>query len=259
MALGSSRGWWRTAALALVAYAVFLVATAPASVLAWVLATATKGTVVLERPYGGLWRGDAAALVIVDRSGSAHRYEQLRWDWLGARLLAGEIALRLQLEDPKLHGSGSVALRADGVRVSDADFRLRASSLAAYRPLLSPAGLSGEFSLQTEGFTRTKDRLAGTALIAWRNAGTTGSGVNPLGDYRALVTGAGERAEFRVETVSGALRVDGHGVWTNQEGLSFQGTARSEPINQADLTDLLKLLGQDRGGGIHEIKLSGLR
>jgi hypothetical protein len=74
---------------------------------------------------GGLWNGQAT-LVIAEDSGIAHRFERLRWDWLGARVMAGELALRIEIEDPKLHGGARVALCVEGLRASGAAFQLAA-------------------------------------------------------------------------------------------------------------------------------------
>jgi general secretion pathway protein N len=246
-------------AVALILYAVCLVGTAPASVLAWALAAATANEVVLASPEGSAWRGRAEALVINVQSSGARRYERLRWGWLGAPLLSGEFAVWLQLDDPKLRGRCSVALRPSRVRVTEVEFTLPASSLASYWPTLSPAGLSGEVTLQASEFAISKGRYAGAATIEWRNAASALAGVHPLGNYRALVTGRGEHAEFRVETRHGVLRVEGQGRGSRREGLSFQGTARPDPHTQGDLTELLKLLRADRGDGTHLLRFSSTR
>ena len=250
------RGWWRVATLALVLYVGFLVASAPASLLSWALSLATNGVLVLERPQGGAWQGNADALAVTDRSRRVHRYERLRWDFLGSRLFRGEIAARVQIEDPNLRGAGKVALTLHRVRLSEAAFESPAASLIGYFPALALGKLSGTLSLNTAEFVLGRDDVAGEATIAWRNAGSALTNVSPLGEYVARVTGAAKRAEIRVDTIEGVLRIEGRGKWSLKEGLLFDGTARAAPQHQADLAELLKLLGPDRGGAVHQIKIT---
>ena len=243
----------RVAILALVLYVSFLIAAAPASVLGWALAYSTDGAVKLERAEGSVWSGRAAAL-LVERPGRLLRYEGLAWEWDAASLAANEFAMQLRVEDPHLRGIGRVAPRFDGVHVSNALFKLPASSLAAYLPVLGARRLSGEVTFQSTGFTFSKDRFVGVATVEWRDAATTLSSVRPLGDYRALVAGTGARTDFELQTVRGALRVEGHGTWSAREPpVAFRGTARAGKEHSVELAELLNLLGPDRGGGTHRI------
>ena len=246
----------RAAALALLLYFASLVLSAPASFLAWALAAATNGVATLEGTQGSVWRGQATSLVILDRLGGTHRYKKLNWEWLGVPLVAGEPALRIEVDDPKLRGAGRITPRMNGLRIGHATMRLPASSLAAYWPALSRAALSGQISVQTEGFILARELLAGTARIAWRDVGSAWSDAKPLGEYRAQVSGVGASAAFQVETVSGPLRVEGRGAWSGSQGLSFEGTARGLPSDTAGLTELLRLLGPDLGGGTYRIRFT---
>ena len=244
----------RVVILTVVLSVSFLVAAAPASVLGWALAVATNGIATLEGAQGGFWRGHAQALVINDWSGAPHYYERFRWDWHGARLVAGELMFRLQLDSPRLHGSGSAALRWDGVSITDAAFRLPASLIAAYRPEVSPAGLSGELAIQSDGLTFDKSGFGGVARIAWFHAASVMSSVRPLGEYRALVTGMGSHVEFRIRTASGALQVEGRGAWSTKEGLIFDGTARAAS-DQRELAELLQHFESNSAGGVHRLRI----
>ena len=243
----------RAAAFAFVLYAALLVVSAPASLLAWALTAGTKGVAILENARGGLWRGEANALVIVDPSGKPHRYERVRWEWLGSRLVSGELALRFQVTDIHLRAAGRLALGPDGPQLGHVALRMPASSLSPYIPRLSLAVLSGEIVIQAEEFVIGKDQLHGVATVQWRNAATALGGASPFGDYQAFIAGTGPRAEFRVTTLSGALHLEGRGAWSPAEALSFKGTAKATAERRAELTGLLNLLGPDRGTGVHEV------
>jgi len=245
----------RVAILTLVLYVSFLIATAPASVLAWALAHSTHGAVGLDGAEGSFWSGRAAALV-VKRPGSALRYERFAWRWDIAPLVAGEFAMQLRLDDPYVRGVGRVAPQFDGVHVSNALLKLPASSLAVYLPVLGPGMLSGEVTLQSTGFTFSKDRYVGVAVVEWRDAATTLSSVRPLGDYRAIVTGTGARVDLQLDTVRGVLRAEGRGTWSNREpSLVFRGTAREGETSKPELASLLAQLGPDLGRGVHRLTL----
>ena len=246
----------RAAALAFVLYTAFLVGCAPASVLAWALTSATKGVATLEDARGGLWQGEADALVIVDPSGKPRRYERVRWEWLGSRLISGELALRFQVADIHLRGAGRLALGPDGPQLGHVALRMPASSLSAYIPKLSLAAPSGEIVIQGEEFVIGKDKLRGVATVQWRNAASALSGASPFGEYQALIAGAGSRAEFRVTTLSGALRLEGRGAWSPAEALYFKGTAQATAERRVELTGLLDLLGPDHGSGVHQVDFS---
>lgn len=248
---------WSTVAVALLLYGVFLVAYAPASVLAWGLTHWTKGVITLDGAQGSVWRGHAAALVIADPAGRAYRFEGLRWEWIHELSSAGEPAFRVHVDGRTLQGAGRIAFRARGLRVGDAAFRVPASALATYLPQLSYAGLSGELSLATDEFTFGDNDFGGTVSLQWRNAASTLTTVWPLGEYRAIVLGTGAGAEFRIETVGGSLRVEARGAWSPKRGVSLEGMAWAVEDRRAELSRVLSMVGPERGNGIHRLGFGG--
>lgn len=262
VAMPSTLSFWRspaTVVVALILYGAILIATAPASVLAQALAAATSGMIALEGPQRSVWRGSAQGLIVNIPLGGTQRYERLEWEWLAAPLLKGQLAARLRLDGPKLRGSGSLALCRDGIRLSDAEWRIPASSFATHISALHHSALYGEVILRTRGFTVGKEHYAGAATIDWNNAGSALTRLRPLGNYRALVTGSGPHAEFEFETSRGSLQAAGRGSWSRDQGLRLQGTARAESGSESKLAGVLSLLGPDRGDGTHELRLSRVR
>jgi len=257
-ALGAplTRIGWRTALLASLLYVAFLIISAPAAALVWAITAATGRVVSLERAQGRIWNGQGT-LVVADQSRVFHRVTQLRWDWLPARMMAGELALRIEVEDPRLHGGARVAYSREGAHASDGAFHIETSVLAEYVPQLIPAGLTGDLSIRTEEFALRNDGYSGVATIEMRNVASVHSSVHPLGEYRALVVGAGEQVEFRVDTLNGALLVEGRGTWSRGSGLNFAGSARAASTHKTALTPLLRFFGPDLGGE-HPIRVSGL-
>lgn len=246
--------YWLILALSL--YTGFLVARAPASVLAWMLARVTSHAVTLESPSGSFWRGQASSLTFVDRSGGTYSFERPSWNWIGLGAIAGPIGFRIEVTDPKLRGSARIALRTDGVRVSDAVFHLSTSALEAFRREISLAGLTGDLTLRSDALALTRDAgCRGTIIVEWRGVESAFSDVRPLGDYRAMMTLIGARAEAKIETLRGALRLEGNAAWTPEQGLTFRGSVRSEANQDKRLNGLLAQLGPSKGNGIHEVTL----
>ena len=247
------RWGWIVASAAL--YVAFLVASAPASVLAWALAAMTNGVVTVAGVQGSVWHGHALALIVSIRPSSVHRFEQLRWNWLGTRLVAGELAYRIKIEDRALHGATTIALSSEGVRADDATFRLPAASASVYLPQLAAASFSGDVSLQSEQFLFSQNAYRGVATVEWRNAASTLSDVRPLGEYRVRVTGRGPQMEFSLITLGGALHLEGLGTWSQREGFFFKGDAQADAANQSRLIGLLRSIGKDSGKGAYSFRI----
>jgi hypothetical protein len=196
-----------TLAFAPVFYAASLAATAPAWILSDALAAATHGRVRLEGARGTVWHGHASAL-LVDENVGAGRHFELDWRWIASRVLRGQLAIRLETNGAGLRGGVQLGIGPTGLRANDIRFRLPVSTLLTYRPQLAAAGLSGELTLNSPEFVMGAAGFAGSAVIEWREAASTLGGLQPLGDYTALLTGAGERLQFRIETASGALQLN---------------------------------------------------
>ena len=251
-----SRDWrWPIVAFAL--YAAFLFVYAPVSLPASALSYWTHGAVRLEHPRGSAWHGNAAAVSIVDRSGRTYRFERLEWQWLASRLMTGEFVLQIVIDDPKVRGSGRITIGPDGVRAREATFRMPVSAFEPYVPLFSRARLSGEIMLHSKEFTFDGGASKGVVTVQLRNAANAQSSAPPLGEYRALVAGAGRGIEFQIETVNGALHVQGRGTWASGEGLAFDGIAESSQERRADLEELLSQAGSNQGGGKYRLKFRG--
>ncbi len=248
-----------TLAVASVLYAASLAATAPAWILSDALAAATHGRVRLEGARGTVWHGHASALLVDENAGADYHYQQVNWRWIGSRALRGQLAIRLETNGPGLSGGAQLGIGPGGLRANEVRFRLPVSTLAAYRPLLAAAGLSGELTLRSHEFVMGAAGFAGSAVLEWREAASTLSRLQPLGDYTALLTGAGERLQFRIKTRSGALQLNAAGAWSEREGLSIEGTAKSDPDAASRMDDLLLRLGPEVGNGVHRLQFSAIQ
>src|SRR5947208_7473736 len=93
--------------------------------------------------------------------------------------------------------------------------------------------------------------LAGAVTVEWLEAGM--SGLQRLGDYRLQITGNGERAEMKLATLRGDLRLNGTGEWRAAQPrvVHLLGTAEAS-AERKDLEPLLQML-VIRGPGIPQL------
>lgn len=237
-------------------YIAFLIATIPASVAAWLAPRLTDNLIELEAPRGTLWRGSASTLRIAAQASGGLRFSSVAWDAILWRLLKGELAFDLAVADQAGPVKATLAYGFGGARLSNVEALLPASVLLAFAPHLALWQPGGQFRIATESFAFDRNSASGQAELNWLNASSSLSKINPLGDYRAAISASGGKAEYRVATVRGALQLDGAGAWTAGQGLSFSGNARADPQFQAQLSDLLRLLGREQSPGVYRLSFA---
>lgn len=248
-----SRSALLSIALALLFYALFLAATAPASVAAWVLDRASRGTIFLEGAAGSFWNGRADA-VVVSVGAAKQRFNRLTWALNLSPLLRGELSFDLSIDDAKARGRSSLAWRAGMWHISSTALEVASAAIAPYDPVLLIADPQGRLTLRTASMTIGGDSMSGNAELDWKDASTGLSRIAPLGSYRAKVEGAGKKMQFSLDTKEGALQVAGSGTRSREAGLRFEGTARAAAGREAELRPLLVLMGPETSGGVHRIR-----
>ena len=244
---------FRLILLGVAAYGVFLVATLPASLVAPRVAAATKGQAALTNVGGTVWNGSAR--VGVAARGAAFTLDEVRWEFLPSRLLAGRAAFAVTARLGTLTGEAEVARtplawRADGVRVQG-----DAGAIPAFLPLAAAWQPAGELALAAESVTWDGNAASGTATLEWRDAALALSPVRPLGTWRAEARAEGATAKVALATVKGPLRLSGEGTLAIPGRLAFTGEARSEAGRERDLEAVLALLGPRRPDGAHAISI----
>jgi general secretion pathway protein N len=246
-------GAFRLLALGAAAYGVFLVATLPASVVAPRVAAATKGQAALTDVGGTVWSGSAR--VAIAARGAAFTLDEVRWEFLPSRLLAGRAAFAVKARLGTLRGEAEVARsplawRADGLRAQG-----DASAIPALLPLAAAWQPAGEIALAADAVAWDGSAASGTASIEWRDAALALSPVRPLGTWRAEARAEGATAKVTLATVKGPLRLSGDGTLALPGRLAFSGEARGEPGRERDLEAVLALLGPRRPDGAHAISI----
>jgi general secretion pathway protein N len=242
------------AVLGIAAYAIFLIATIPASVVASRIGNASGGAVQVAEARGTLWNGEARATVLAP--GGVFALDHIQWRFAPAGLASGHIAF-----DVAANGRGVDARLTLGRGFSrwifaGADARIDASLFAILAPLLGtwhPEGIvtiaTPEWRLKDDGEARGK--LAAT----WSDAALSLSDVKPLGIYSLDATAEDGPTSFTVATKEGPFRVSGHGTFTPPSLVAFSGEARGEGAQAGALEPLLDLVGPRRADGARAMEI----
>lgn len=87
--------------------------------------------------------------------------------------------------------------------------------------------------------------MEGGVEITARHMSSRLSTLQPMGTYRITLAG-GDTPSLALSTVEGALRLSGQGQWVGSR-LRFTGEASAAPGMQAQLANLLNILGRRQG------------
>lgn len=247
---GHSLWGWVGAGACIGACAALLVL-APARWLAAGLAHLSDGHLQLVQPQGTLWSG-SAQLVFAGSAGSQ-----------GALRLPGRLHWRLRLAG----GQALMTLQADcclpqplALRVTPHLDRLQFTlddsqsrwPMALFSGLGAPWNtmqLEGELQLRSQGLRATLGTapllIEGMLALEARDLRTPLSTLKPIGSYLVTLDG-GARPRLRLETLAGSLLLSGQGQWSDGQ-LRFDGAASAAAAHEAELTNLLNIIGRREG------------
>jgi general secretion pathway protein N len=183
----------------------------------------------------------------------------VNWEILFLPLLKLELAVRVELADGQNNSRGIIAAGFGKLHLRQMRATLPASLLSEFMPTWQTWRPNGALKFNTDEFAISQQGVRGVAALEWRNASLGLSQVNPLGDYRVKIQGDQKIAQISVSTISGVLHLVGKGEWSNQDGLSFRGTALGEPSKKAELRDLLRLLGSEQSNDVYQIAISHVK
>jgi general secretion pathway protein N len=241
------------AALGLAAYAVFLVATIPASYVAAQVTAAMSGRLELADAQGTFWNGSAKASVFPTRGGPT--IDRIEWRFAPLRLFAGEVAFATRFSAARFHGSLDAGRSFAQWRARDAKIEGDASVLAAWIPILATWRPTGNIAVDAPSIVIEGQGVRGAATAEWRDASTSLSDVRPLGTYRANWSANDGPGKIAVTTLKGPLRVSGQGTTTPSLRFIFSGEARADPESAKALEPLLDLMGPRRPDGARALEL----
>lgn len=243
---------WRLIGLGLGAYAIGLIATAPASLIDSGLQRATENRLRLTDARGTLWSG-TGQLEMRDWMQRTAVAKSIAWQVLPAYFLRGQFRCEVQLDHAAKHFPVTVSLAQ--IEVADADINLPAAALGLAEPKLAPLGLSGDVLLHVARLSLAPGAIQGNATLQWRGAGSAFTRVSPLGDYELRLEGEGAAARATLRTLQGPLQLDGQGSWKSGANPTFRGSARIAPEQRPQLAPLMRMIAVERGEGDFELEL----
>lgn len=272
--LSNTRPWrfWRSAVVGLCAmlgaFAALLV-WAPATWVASAVAQMSDGRVLLSGAQGTLWQGSAQVVLSGGaQSQSATRLPQgVQWHlqpaWGGLQLdvrapccashLRFDLGLAMSLQGADLQGVvlqgpalQSVALR---VRAHDAQSQWPAQVLAGLGTPWNTLQLQGDLRVHTEQlvllFGPSKASMQGQLVLQAQGLSSQLSTLRPMGSYTLTLQG-GDTPSLQLRTAQGPLQLSGEGQWVGSR-LRFSGEASAEPAQEAELANLLNIMGRRQG------------
>ena len=243
------------AVFGLVFYLLFLVIEMPASWFAWGLNSYTHNTVRLDPLSGSLWHGKGR-LVIYYPQTVPHDFGQTEWSINPFWLLTGRVQLALQTNAPDRQIKTTLGIAKGSFFIEDTDAAFPATFVSQLYPPATLIGPQGQVRLRTSGLVFSQQNLEGNATLEWQGAGSSLSNVQPLGDYRLEIVGAGKMANLKLSTVRGALELSGQGQWQLASG-QLHLTGSATPRERAgELEPLLKLIGEDMGNSKRQLMLN---
>ena len=234
------------------AYALSLIATAPASLIDAALQAASDNRLRLADARGTLWSG-TGQIELRDEKRRTSVAKSVAWQMLPAYLLRGELRCDVELDQAGKHFP--VTISAARIEVADANIALPAAALGLGVPDLAALGLIGEVLLHVERLSFAPEAIRGNATLQWRAAGSAFTRVSPLGDYELRFEGEGAAAHASLHTLGGPLQLDGNGTWKRGQKSMFQGTARIAPQHLQQLAPLLRLIAIERSEGLFDLQL----
>ena len=244
-----TRGTWRYAAAGLAFYVLFLVATAPAELLALAITRATNDSVRLQAEGGTFWRGQGR-LFYSGTQGSAVYLGAGDWSINPLWLLTGRVGVTVDFGEHRIALKGTALIGFRRAILRDIDVRFPASLVPAFYAPSARAGPGGEIRIGAREFVLAKQSVSGEATVLWRDAASNAANVNPLGSYRVVAKGQGKQLGLTLGTDSGELKLSGQGSWSLEtRRLKLNGSARPTPASKASLDPLLRLMGRDQGDG----------
>jgi len=230
----------RLAILGIGAYLVFLLANLPAAWLGFALERASRGALALGEPAGTVWKGSG---LLALRSGGAFRgIADLEWRCNPLSVLTGRLSVALSGVAPETRLRASVSLGAGSVRLQNVEADAPAALLETGVPAAALAKPEGRLRVRADSVEIGGAGVVGAATVEWLEAGVLQT--RRLGDYRLQITGSGERAELRLATLRGDLRLTGGGEWRAAQPriVQLRGIAEAA-AERKDLEPLLQAMG----------------
>ncbi len=252
----SSHGAWSWAAAgALVGLLWATLQFAPAVWLQRAAYKASNGRLALSESRGTVWQG-SAQLTLSGGPGSSDAARlpgRVQWD-LRPGLDGMQLLLRLRLHadccTPQAQLlSFTPGLRSWRLQLAAGDSTWPSALLTGLGTPWNTVQLQGPLLFHTDGLSLVsavdRMRVEGSIQLDLPALASSLSTLRPLGSYRLQLQG-GEQATLDLQTLQGSLQLKGSGRWTAAH-LRFEGEARADAAHEAELSNLLNIMGRRDG------------
>jgi general secretion pathway protein N len=224
---------------------------APAVWLQRAAFAASEGHVVLRASQGTLWHG-SAQFGLAGGSGSSDSARlpgRVQWD-LALGFSGLQLALRADCCTTQAHNlTLTPGLHHWRLHLTAGESTWPAAVLSGLGTPWNTVQLQGPLLLKTPGLSLVSavDRVSldGSLSLDLPALSSRLSTLRPLGSYRLLVQG-GEQPSLDLRTLEGSLQLQGRGQWTGAH-LRFEGEARADAAHEAELSNLLNIMGRRDG------------
>ena len=207
------------------AYVIALVASAPASWLAYAIARASDGVIELREPAGSLWSGSgrlyarAQADSLLDLGG-------MRWNTSWSEIHRLRLGVSLALGGAQR--PAEIQLSPSGVSVRRLSVAVPAEVITGFVPALEGLGPMGTLRVRTEDLRVERDSVLGQAEVEWAQVRLARSPDLEFGSHIARLRGSGPRVVIELSSLGGPLRLSGTGTWSREAGLVLSGAAEHD-------------------------------
>jgi len=232
----------RLALLGAGAYLVFLLANLPAAWLGFALERSSGGALALGEPRGTVWKGSG---VLALRSGGAYRgLVDIEWRCNPLWVLAGRLNVALSGAWRETRLRARVNLGAGKAALNDLEANLPAAIAESALPAAAFAKPEGQLRVKADSVEWGAASVRGAATVEWLDAGLGGLQAPRLGDYRLQIAASGDRADLRLTTLRGDLRLTAGGEWRAAQPrmIQLRGTAQAS-AERGDLEPFLRAIG----------------
>lgn len=244
------------ALLGAAAFVIFLVITAPATLLASIVQRAAP--VELQGVSGSMWRGSAQRVVAPELA-----LGPLNWRLHGWPLLLGKVRLNIEIPDGAPHLSGKAEITASVTKkLSLSDVDLQADAAWVLTQAALPLAADGRFHLQIRSAELREGALPRIeGQLEWRDARVVYPQTYTLGAYRMTLRHHPETdPEFllgEIKDIDSAFKIDGT-LKVDRQG-DYELTARlaAAPNAPQIFRDTLLFLGEPAADGSVQIERNG--
>lgn len=212
----------------LMVFGLFLLALAPAATLDSFLRRTTDSRFALLAAEGSVWNGQAQLATLDALSGRYRPVLPLSWQWNPSALLQGRMSWQLSFAA----GNSTVLdIMPGGIQIGAVTVDMPARPLLEQIPnTVGRLGWHGDFRIASPGWGCSWGGVCkGSVTANWWGASLDIFPEYALGNYMFTIKAEPDHLALGLTTASGALQINGSGLWKKGTAPGLSGTITGEP------------------------------